>query len=103
MRSRPSSAAALLIVGMAVTLTAAALPAQAATGQVVVFSTEFQPLDVYDNPTRCTKLPLAAHTLNNQTDGDVTLYGDPMCMRAVVTVRPGHGSHVPPMSGSFRA
>ncbi|WP_344437808.1 hypothetical protein [Kitasatospora nipponensis] len=81
----------------------AAPPAQAATGEVVVFSTELQPLDVYRDPVGCVKLPLAAHVLDNQTDRPVQVFADPFCLGPALTVQPGFGSHVPPGSGSFRA
>lgn len=93
-------AAACAVLGLAGPAQAA--PAQdASTGQVVVFSTEFQPLDVYENPEGCHKLPLAGHVLSNMTDKPVKVYGDPFCMTPSLHVPPGHGSHVPPMSGSF--
>ncbi|CAM3385175.1 MULTISPECIES: hypothetical protein [Streptomyces] len=42
--------------------------ASAATGDVVVFQTELQPLTQYENPEGCHKLPAAAHVLTNRTD-----------------------------------
>ncbi|MFD8481575.1 hypothetical protein [Kitasatospora sp. NPDC059673] len=84
-----------------------AAPAPAATrsanGQVVVFSTELQPLDIYTNPSGCQQLPATAHVLNNQTDGPVQVYGNPLCLGPSVTVKPGHGTHVPGGAGSFSA
>jgi hypothetical protein len=82
---------------------AQAAPVQdASTGQVVVFSTEFQPLTTWENPEGCQHLPAGAHVLTNQTDMAVTVYGDPFCMTpSPVRVSPGHGSHVPPTAGSF--
>ncbi|MFF0393466.1 hypothetical protein ACFYS8_32930 [Kitasatospora sp. NPDC004615] len=84
-----------------------AAPAPAATrsanGQVVVFSTELQPLDVYSNPSGCQQLPTAAHVLSNQTDAPVRVYGNPLCLGPSVTVQPGYGTHVPGGAGSFSA
>ncbi|MEU9853748.1 hypothetical protein [Streptomyces sp. NPDC047974] len=77
--------------------------AQAATGDVVVFSTEVQPLDVYRDPSGCQRLPTVAHVLNNQTDGPVRIYGNPFCVGPSVVVQPGHGTHVPGGAGSFSA
>jgi hypothetical protein len=68
-----------------------------------LLETEMQQLTTYENPDGCHKLPLAAHVLNNQTDEPVRIYGDPLCLGPSVTVEPGHGSHVPPGSGSFSA
>ncbi|MEU1719672.1 hypothetical protein [Nonomuraea sp. NPDC005692] len=94
---------ALLILALASTTVPllAPAPALAATGQVVVFQTEPVPLEIYDDPSGCTRLPLAAHVLNNQTDQPVRVHGDPFCLGPSVTVRPGYGSHVPAGSGSF--
>ncbi|MEU6413255.1 hypothetical protein [Microbispora sp. NPDC046933] len=78
-----------------------AIPAHAATGEVVVFSTEFQPLGIYTDPTGCTKLPIAAHSLDNQTDAPVVVYADPFCLIPGITVQPGYGAHLTPGSGSF--
>lgn len=75
----------------------------AATGDVVVFSTEVQPLDVYRDPTGCQQLPTVAHVLNNQTDRPVRVYGNPFCVGPSVVVQPGHGTHVPGGAGSFSA
>src|SRR4051794_15082704 len=90
------AAAVLAFVGDAV-------PASAAQGQVVVFSTENAPLDKYDDPSGCTKLPDAAHVLDNLTDKPVTIYGDPQCLSPGPVVDPGYGTHVPAGSGSFSA
>ncbi|RSN54597.1 hypothetical protein DMH01_36035 [Amycolatopsis sp. WAC 04182] len=88
-----ASACALLIV--------ASPAAQAAAGEVVVFSTEFQRLDTYRNPEGCHKLPIAAHVLANLTSAEVVVYGDPLCLMPGVRVPAGFGSHVPPGTGSF--
>ncbi|EPD93682.1 hypothetical protein ACH4LN_16930 [Streptomyces albus] len=77
--------------------------ASAATGDVVVFQTELQPLTQYENPEGCHKLPAAAHVLTNRTDKPVKIYGDPFCLTPGLTVQPGYGSHVAPGSGSFSA
>lgn len=84
-------------------LTFATAPAQAATGEVVVFELEATPVTVYDNPSGCVKLPAAAHVLTNRTDGDVTIYGDPFCLTPGLVVAPGYGTHVAAGSGSFSA
>jgi hypothetical protein len=87
-------------------LMAASAPAHAAdpaTGQVIAFTNELQPVTVTVNPVGCTKLPVLAHVLINQTDRTVQLYADPNCLFPsvpFVTVRPGHGSHVSAV-GSF--
>ncbi|MFJ3098741.1 hypothetical protein [Streptomyces hydrogenans] len=74
-----------------------------ATGDVVVFSTEFQPLDVYRDPAGCHQLPTVAHVLTNQTDRPVRIYGNPFCLGPSVVVQPGYGTHVPGGAGSFSA
>ncbi|MEV4394083.1 hypothetical protein [Nonomuraea sp. NPDC049607] len=101
MRHSARLAALTLVLASATAPFVAAAPARAATGQVVVFQVEALPLEIYDDPGGCTKLPLAAHVLNNQTDQAVRIYGDPFCLGSSVTVRPGYGSHVPAGSGSF--
>lgn len=92
-----ATAAAVATVGLA------AAPAQAAaTGQVVVFSTEFQPLDVYTDPDGCHKLPITSHVVDNLTDQPIKIYGDPFCLTPGLTIAPGYGSHVSGV-GSFSA
>ncbi|TQF07644.1 hypothetical protein E6W39_29405 [Kitasatospora acidiphila] len=95
--------AAATLVGMA------AAPAQAASGQVVVYSTQLRPLDVYKDPHGCTKLPLDAHVLDNLTDSTITVYTDPYCTFPLTEnaltlgqLKPGHGTHVSG-TGSFKA
>lgn len=82
---------------------AAAPAAQAAEGQVIVFSTELQPLDVYRDPTGCHKLPLEAHIIANMTDQDIVTYADPLCLTPGLRIKPSHGSHVALSTGSFSA
>ncbi|MET9067782.1 hypothetical protein [Streptosporangium sandarakinum] len=103
---RPSShllTLTLATTAVALPLIGTAAPAQAATGQVVVFSNEIQPLDTYTDPTGCHSLRPGAHSVDNQTDGPVKLYADPFCLTEVITIQPGHGAHVPPSAGSFSA
>ncbi|MFJ6247255.1 MULTISPECIES: hypothetical protein [unclassified Streptomyces] len=81
-----------------------AAPARAdAVGDVVVFSTEAQALDVYGDPAGCHRLPTVAHVLTNRTDRPVRIYGNPFCLGPSVTVQPGYGTHVPGGAGSFSA
>lgn len=99
--------AAALAAAAAVGLAAA--PAHAATGQVVVFSTEVQPLDVYQDPSGCNRLPALAHVLDNQTDQDIRVYADPFCtipatlpVSGIGVLPAGYGTHVSGV-GSFSA
>lgn len=96
--------AAALVAATAAFGLAAAVPAQAASGQVVVFSDELQPLDVYHNPNGCTQVPISAHVLENQTDKPVHVYGDPFCAvpAPIPVLQPGYGTHVSQV-GSFKA
>ncbi|MYV71275.1 hypothetical protein GT043_36185 [Streptomyces sp. SID2131] len=81
-----------------------AAPALAdAVGEVVVFSTEAQPLDVYRDPAGCQRLPTVAHVLTNRTDKPVKVYGNPFCLGPSLTVQPGYGTHVPGGARSFSA
>lgn len=94
--------AAVVVAGLS--LFAAAAPASAAPaarGTVTVFSTEFSELTVWEDPTGCHRLPVAAHVLTNQTDQPVRIHADPFCLTPDLTVEPGYGSHVTPGSGSF--
>ncbi|MFF7789823.1 hypothetical protein [Streptomyces sp. NPDC007991] len=75
----------------------------AASGDVVVFSTELQPLDVYRDPEGCRQLPAAAHVLSNLTDQPVKIYSNPFCLGPSLVVQPGYGTHVPGGAGSFSA
>ncbi|MBD0734692.1 hypothetical protein [Streptomyces sp. CBMA29] len=95
--------AAAAVIGLGVT------PAQAATGQVVVFSVEGQPLKVYQDPTGCQRLPSLAHVLDNLTDQPVRVFADPFCTvpatlptTGVGVLPPGYGTHVTGV-GSFSA
>ncbi|MDI2027048.1 hypothetical protein QFW96_00430 [Saccharopolyspora sp. TS4A08] len=77
--------------------------AQEPSNRVTVFETELQPLTKFEDPQGCHKLPLASHVIVNDTDRVITVYGDPFCMTPGLQVPPGHGSHVPPGTGSFSA
>ena len=97
-------------IGLALSVlaaTALTLPvtpaAQAATGQVVVFSVEYEPLATYDNPRGCKSLPVGAHVLANLTDGDVTIYSDGACLAPLLIVGKGYGTHVPNYGATFKA
>ncbi|MGW4378986.1 hypothetical protein [Kitasatospora sp. NPDC004531] len=92
--------AAASVLGMAAPAPAAT---RAASGEVVVFSSELLPLDVYRDPSGCQQLPTVAHVLNNQTDRPVQVYGNPFCIGPSVAVQPGYGTHVPGGAGSFSA
>ncbi|QWF83839.1 hypothetical protein [Amycolatopsis sp. CA-230715] len=84
-------------------LVAVPVTASAAEGKVVVFETELNELTTYIDPEGCQKLPPLAHVLVNDTDSPVRIYADPFCLTPSLKVRPGYGSHVAPMSGSFSA
>lgn len=93
---------ALAVVGAAMlTVALSGGPASAATGEVVVFRTELQPLSTFENPEGCHRLPTGAHVLNNRTDKPVVIHGDPFCATPGLSVQPGHGAHVPPEFGTF--
>jgi hypothetical protein len=94
-----AAAAAVAALGLA-----AAAPAQAATGQVVVFSTEIQPLDVYTDPTGCHRLPITSHVIDNLTDQPIHVFLDPFCTvpAPIPVLAPNYGSHVSNV-GSFSA
>ncbi|WP_231493761.1 hypothetical protein [Nocardiopsis sp. CNT312] len=93
------SAGAVLAFAVVGTLAGTA-PASAATGEVVVFTTEFEGLRHYPDPQGCHRLPPSAHVLVNLTDGLVTLHADPFCAGPGTVVEPDHGWHAPP-SGLF--
>lgn len=98
--------ARLLLAATAATLTAGfptATAGAAAAEQVLVFSTELEPVATYDSPSGCQKAPATAHVLINNTDEPVRVYGDPFCLTPSLVVAPGHGSHIPPGTGSFSA
>ncbi|MFD6950082.1 hypothetical protein A6A08_16070 [Nocardiopsis sp. TSRI0078] len=79
-----------------------AVPAHAATGEVVVFTTEFEELTRYPDPPSgvCHSLPATAHVLVNLTDSDVSMHAGPACLSPGLVVAPDHGWHAPP-SGMF--
>ncbi|MBE1458098.1 hypothetical protein H4W79_002312 [Nocardiopsis terrae] len=96
---RALSAAVVLALGG---LLLGAAPAHAATGEVVVFTTEFEDLVRYPDPGSgsCVRLPGTAHVLVNLTDADVRLHPGPGCFAPGVLVEPDRGWHAPP-SGLF--
>ncbi|MER7347004.1 hypothetical protein ABT390_16560 [Streptomyces aurantiacus] len=73
----------------------------ASSGQVVVFSHEFTPLVVHQDPEGCKTLPAGAHELSNLTDKPVRIYSNPFCQGDAMVVQPGYGTHVYPAAGSF--
>ena len=96
---RALSVAVALVVG---SLFLGVSPAHAATGEVVVFTTEFEDLVRYPDPASgsCVQLPATAHVLVNLTDADVRLHAGPGCWGPGVVVEPDRGWHAPP-SGMF--
>jgi hypothetical protein len=102
MRKFLASGAVIVLCALAIAAgSAASADPVAATGRVVVFSTELQELDIAENPEGCRKLPVAAHVLINETDTVVNTYGDPLCLVPNLSVQPGYGAHVAPGTGSF--
>jgi hypothetical protein len=84
-------------------LMSASPAANAAMGEVVVYTAEIVPLDVYENPWGCYPLPEGAHVLANRTNRPLQVYGTPECFGLpVLTVERNWGSHVPPAAASFR-
>ncbi|WP_018685757.1 hypothetical protein [Actinokineospora enzanensis] len=82
---------------------ASAAPPTGGIDQVLVFSFEYTPVAVFDQPKGCNILPAGAHVLINQTQRTVTIYGDPACLFPIFPfqkVAPGNGTHVSPI-GSF--
>ncbi|MFL1431724.1 MULTISPECIES: hypothetical protein [unclassified Nocardiopsis] len=94
----PSTVLALALAGALLW----AAPAHAATGEVVVFTTEFEDLLRYPDPASgsCTALPPAAHVLVNLTDAEVRMHAGRGCLGPGVAVAPDRGWHAPP-SGLF--
>jgi hypothetical protein len=96
---RSLSTVAALVLG---SLFLGAAPAHAATGEVVVFTTEFEDVVRYTDPASgsCVRLPVTAHVLVNLSDTDVRLHAGTWCGGPGVTVEPERGWHAPP-SGLF--
>ncbi len=77
--------------------------ADAAVGEVVVFSAEFEPLVVFENPDGCYEIPTRAHVLTNRTDTPVTIHAKPGCLGfPIMTVDEDSGSRLPSAAASFR-
>ena len=92
----------LLLASVAATV-GVAVPAQAAaTGRVVVFSTELTPLEIYENPHGCHAIPVTSHVLVNLMTSRIVVYGNPFCFGLGLPIAAGYGSHVVP-PGSFFA
>ncbi|GAA3761185.1 hypothetical protein [Salinactinospora qingdaonensis] len=81
---------------------ALAAPAHAATGDVIVFKTEAEPLTTYSDPESgsCHRLDATAHVLINRTDSTLRIHSNVFCLGPGVPVKPNHGWHAPP-SGVF--
>ncbi|AQU70260.1 hypothetical protein [Streptomyces niveus] len=93
-----SLVAAVSVLGLA----GAAPAAERATGDVVIYSTELQPLNVLHNPEECHQLSPTAHQISNQTDKPVTMYQFPGCVGPEAwTLKPGFGVHTAGMA-SFK-
>jgi len=108
---RRLATALFALAAAAVPALVTAAPAQAeASGQVVVFSTETEPLAVYQDPAGCHKLPPLSHVVDNLSDRPIKVYADPFCTvpatlpnhGPVGTLAPGYGTHVTGV-GSFSA
>ncbi|ASU82555.1 hypothetical protein CDO52_06945 [Nocardiopsis gilva YIM 90087] len=86
----------------AVTVLISAGPVHAATGEIIVFTTEFEEITVYQDPASgsCRRLPATAHTVINRTDADVFIHAGTSCFGPGVQVAPDRGWHAPP-SGMF--
>ncbi|MFI7677230.1 hypothetical protein [Actinophytocola sp. NPDC049390] len=101
-----STRKALFTVASAAVLAAGlATPAAAATGAVIAYTHDFTPLAVWEDPSGCTQLPLGTHIIFNETDGPITIYGDPLCLiplEPMAQVASGYGTHVSAV-GSFSA
>ncbi|MEU3020321.1 hypothetical protein ABZ635_23330 [Nocardiopsis sp. NPDC007018] len=93
-----STVAALVLGGVLM----GAVPAHAATGEVVVFKTELEDLERYTDPApgSCHQLPATAHVLFNMTDSEVRIHPGTTCLTRGVLVVPDRGWHAPP-SGLF--
>ncbi|MET9729777.1 hypothetical protein ABZZ79_03630 [Streptomyces sp. NPDC006458] len=91
---------ALALSAIALTGLASA-PAQASTGEAVIYTGDQTPLTVYQNPTGCRNFTTGARppttTLLNLTDGPVYYYGQRNCPVGgeVLVVQPGYGRVLP--------
>ncbi|MCG8914372.1 hypothetical protein L6E12_00990 [Actinokineospora sp. PR83] len=100
-----SAAATCLLAAPAVASPSAEPPAEDSTNQVVVFQHEFTELTVFEDPKGCERLPTGSHVISNQTDHEITIYSDPLCLlpiEPVSKIKPGYGTHVSAV-GSFSA
>ncbi|WP_084734726.1 hypothetical protein [Actinophytocola xinjiangensis] len=96
---------ATLAIVTAAAWASSVVPASAATGEVVAFVADLLPVTRFENPSGCTALPAGSHVIFNETDGPITVYGDPLCfvpLEPLATLEPGRSMHVT-MAGSFRA
>jgi hypothetical protein len=96
-----------LTVGASLTSLTSAAVAETADppGQVVAFTHEFTPLNVWEEPQGCQPLPAGTHLIFNQTDKVITIYADPACLIPIEPfsrIKPDYGTHVSAV-GSFKA
>lgn len=100
-----SAAATCLLAAPAAASPSAEPPAEGSPDQVVVFQHEFTELTVFEDPEGCVRLPIGSHVISNQTDHDITIYSDPLCLVPIEPfseIKPGYGTHVSSV-GSFKA
>ncbi|MEV4729405.1 hypothetical protein [Saccharopolyspora sp. NPDC049426] len=97
-------AAVLLASGVVATGIAGTAVAQAPSDQVLVFIADaVVPVEKFQSPAGCHRLPLGTHVVINDTDDAITLYPAPDCSGLGVPLDPGHGAHELPAFGSFKA
>ncbi|MBW4718455.1 hypothetical protein [Saccharothrix obliqua] len=95
--------ATLVLAALATTALTAPV-ANAAAGEVIVYTAEVVPVAVFKDPKGCHAVPNGAHVLVNRTDEEVEVYGVPGCLGLpILAVEKSYGSHVPPAAASFRA
>ncbi|MGO1052064.1 hypothetical protein [Crossiella sp. CA198] len=80
MRRVALTLAAVFAAGGALTGTAQATPA---VGEVIVYSLDTMPVEVFDNPRGCYSIPVCA-------------------LLPILTLQEDTGAHAPPAAGSFR-
>ncbi|MEB3367450.1 hypothetical protein [Saccharopolyspora mangrovi] len=97
-------ASALLTSGVLATGIVGTAVAQAPSDQVLVFIADaLVPVEKFQSPKGCQKLPLGTHVVINDTGRAITLYASPDCSGLGVPLESGHGAHEIPALGSFKA
>ena len=98
MSARLRKATAIAVTVLAATAAPAAASTSHGDGQVLVYSIDFTPFDVYTKPG-CHQLLPTAHVVLNNSSRPIHIYAAPACIGLSVPLQPGTGAHTAQILG----